>query len=119
MLGDIGYSAAIPYLDRLAVSQNHTPAVRSAAAQAIARMGVDPQQLNAAELFYELGEKFYYDNADIPADKRDPNAPANVWYWDEQKGLVRMQVPQGIFNEIMAMRRPSTRSSSGSRRATR
>ena len=30
-LGDIGYSAAIPYLDRLAVSQNHTPAVRNAA----------------------------------------------------------------------------------------
>ncbi|MEA2734048.1 MAG: hypothetical protein QOE14_499, partial [Humisphaera sp.] len=103
-LGEIGYSAAIPYLDRLAVSQDHTPAVRSAASQAIARMGVNPQQLNPSDLFYELGEKFYYDNADITADKRDPNAPANVWYWDEQKGLVRLQVPQGIFNEIMAMR---------------
>lgn len=103
-LGDIGYSAALPYLDRLAVSQEHTAAARQAAAQAIARMGVNPQQLNPSELFYELGEKFYYDNADITADKRDPNAPANVWYWDEQKGLVRTQVPQGIFNEIMAMR---------------
>jgi len=104
VLGEIGYSAAIPYLDRLAVSQQHTPAVRNAAAQAIARMGVNPQQINPSDLFYELGEKFYYDNADIQASKKDPNEPGNIWYWDEQKGLVRLQVPQGIFNEIMAMR---------------
>jgi CheY-like chemotaxis protein len=104
-LGDIGYSAAIPYLDRLVASKDATPAVKSAAAQALTRMGVaNPGSLNPSELFYELADKFYYDNADITADKRDPNLPANVWYWDEGKGLIRTQVPQAIFNEIMAMR---------------
>jgi hypothetical protein len=103
-LGEIGYSAAIPYLDRLATSREHNEGVRASAAQALQRMGANPAQINPSEAFYELAEKFYYDNADITADKRDPNAPANVWYWDDQKGLTRVQVPQGVFNEIMAMR---------------
>ncbi len=105
VLGDLGYGAAVPYLDRLAISDTTPPAARAAATSALQRMGAgDPRSANAAELFYELGEKFYYDNADITADKRDPKAPANIWYWDEQKGLIRQQVPQPIFNEIMAMR---------------
>ncbi len=105
VLGELGYGSAIPYLDRLAASNDQSPTVRSAAAQALMRMGAgNPNAMNPAELFYQLGERFYYDTADITADKRDPQAPANVWYWDEQKGLVRVQVPQPIFNEIMAMR---------------
>jgi hypothetical protein len=105
VLGELGYGAAIPYLDRLAASNDQSPTVRSAAAQALMRMGAgNPNAMNPAELFYQLGERFYYDTADITADKRDPKAPANVWYWDEQKGLVRTMVPQPIFNEIMAMR---------------
>ena len=104
-LGDIGYGAAVPYLAQLANSNERTPAIRSAAAAALQRMGAgDPRALNTGELFFELAEKFYYDTGDIQADKRDPENPANVWYWDETNGLVRRQVPQAIFNEIMAMR---------------
>ncbi|MEO6436910.1 MAG: hypothetical protein ABIP55_14275, partial [Tepidisphaeraceae bacterium] len=105
VLGDLGYGAAVPYLARLSSAADGNPAVRNAATIALARMGAgDARSLNAAELYFDLGEKFYYDNADITADKRDPNAPANVWYWSDANGLTRKQVPQSIFNELMAMR---------------
>jgi hypothetical protein len=105
VIGDIGYNVSVPYLARLANGNDQPQAVRLAASQSLQRMGVsDPRQVSPAESFYELAEKFYYDNADIAADRRDPNAPSNVWYWDEANGLQRKQVPQPIFNETMAMR---------------
>lgn len=105
VLGDLGYGAAVPYLSRVATGKDYTPAIRAAAANALARMGAgDAGSLNTGELFFDLADKFYYDNADITADKRDPQKPANIWYWDETNGLVRKQVPQSIFNELMAMR---------------
>ena len=105
VLGDLGYPAAVPYLAQLANSNQRPAAVRAAAATALTRMGAgDPRSLNVGELFFELAEKFYYDAADIQADTRDPENPANVWFWNENNGLVRKQVPQAIFNEIMSMR---------------
>ncbi len=103
ILGDIGYDAAVPYLARLANSSDAPASVKSAATRALRQMGAgDPSGLNAANLFYELGEKFYYDHAAIKADPRSPTA--NIWLWQEDKGLTRTQVPPEIFNEIMAMR---------------
>ncbi len=68
-------------------------------------MGVsDPHSINPAKAFYQLSEKFYYNNADISADVRDPKAKANIWYWNESTGLERKQVPPQIFSDIMAMR---------------
>ncbi|HYO10628.1 MAG TPA: hypothetical protein VER17_16800, partial [Tepidisphaeraceae bacterium] len=104
-LGELGYGSSVPYISRVANGNDYPAAARNAAAQALQRMGAgNAQQMNVADQFYELGEKFYYDNADIAADKRDPANPANIWYWDEGRGLIRVQVPQVIFNEIMAMR---------------
>jgi hypothetical protein len=104
-LGQIGYPEVVPYLARLSASDQSTPAVKSAAAQAMARMGAgDPRNVNASDEFFELSEKFYYDNAAITADTRTPGAPANVWFWDESRGLLRREVPAVIFNEVMAMR---------------
>ncbi|MGB7157331.1 MAG: hypothetical protein WBD40_04645, partial [Tepidisphaeraceae bacterium] len=54
--------------------------------------------------FYDLAEKFYYDNASITPDVRDAQTPANVWFWSNDKGLTYKAVPQQIFNEVMAMR---------------
>src|SRR5262249_14840782 len=49
-----------------------------------------------------LGEKFYYDTAAITADPR--NTSAYMWYWSDDKGLTKLDVPPPIFNELMAMR---------------
>ncbi|HWB53355.1 MAG TPA: HEAT repeat domain-containing protein, partial [Tepidisphaeraceae bacterium] len=102
-LGDIGYDATVPYLLRLAKSQDESDAVRMAAKQALTTMGAgDALKNSPAEMFYDLGERFYYNTAAISADMRLP--VADVWYWDEEKGLTRKEVPPQIFNDIMSMR---------------
>lgn len=102
VLADLGYDAAVPYLVRVARSAEDN-AVKQAAARALARMGVaNAESLNAADLYYQLAEKLYYDNASLVADQRRP--VAFVWFWEEDRGLQRVEVPSVIFNEIMAMR---------------
>ncbi|HEV2295169.1 MAG TPA: hypothetical protein VGR35_15045 [Tepidisphaeraceae bacterium] len=104
-IGDIGYDDGVPFLVRVANDDNAPGPVREAARQALARMGAgNPSDLNAADLFYELAEKFYYENASITSDVRGADQPANVWYWSSARGLVRRAVPQQIFNEVMALR---------------
>ena len=53
-------------------------------------------------LFELWAEKFYdHDNSlAVPANQMI----ANVWFWDEQEGLVREEVSPGVFDELMAMR---------------
>ena len=101
VLGDLGYDAAVPYLARLAQDAKAPAAARTAAQQALKRMGAGTD-LNPADLFYNLAEKFYYGNASISADPRNP--AAYVWYWDDTKGLTSRPVPPVIFNDVMAMR---------------
>ncbi|MGH7215370.1 MAG: HEAT repeat domain-containing protein, partial [Tepidisphaeraceae bacterium] len=103
VLGDIGYPESVPYLARLANSRSVAQPVRSAATQSLMQMGAgDPGGLNASNLFYDLAEKFYHDTASIVADHRTPTA--FVWFWDDNRGLMKRSVPAQIFNEIMAMR---------------
>ena len=102
-LGDIGYDVTIPYLLRLARDSDQSDAVRMAAKQALTDMGAGKVLKNSpAQVYYDLAEKFYYNTAAIGADMRLP--VADVWYWDEAKGLTRKQVPPQIFSDIMAMR---------------
>lgn len=98
-LGDLGYDSAAPYLAHLATSKGAPPTVKEAATQALAKLQVTG---SPADLFYGLGEKLYYDAADIQADGRSPDA--FVWFWAQDRGLTKINVPNAIFNEIMAMR---------------
>jgi hypothetical protein len=104
-LGNIGYDDVVPYLVKVAQNQETPGAAREAARQALARMGAgDASQLNAAQLFNDLAEKFYYENASITSDVRAADQPANIWYWNAERGLVRRSVPASIYHEIMAQR---------------
>jgi hypothetical protein len=102
VLGDLGYDAAAPYLARLTTAEGVPSEVRASAADALNRLGVRTSRgAGAADLFYDLAEKLYYDRASISADNR--LTVAYIWYWSEQ-GLVKRDVPPQIFNELMAMR---------------
>lgn len=103
ILGGIGYQASIPYLAELAQSSSQPDAVKQAAANALRQMGAgDASKINVAQQFYALANQFYASKADISADSR--NSSAFVWYWDDQKGLFKKDVPFEIFNDILALR---------------
>ncbi len=103
VLGDLGYDVAVPYLARLLQSTDTQGDVKEATVDALRRLRIsDPGTLVPANLFYALSEKFYYDNAAVRADKKNPIG--RVFYWNEDKGLTFLAVPQPIFHDVMARR---------------
>jgi hypothetical protein len=101
-LGDLGYDDAGPYLSRLAVSPQTPQGIRVAAHRALEKLGIsDTLAVDPAQLFYQLGEKLYYDRSSI-APSGDKTA--YIWYWDENMGLTKLDVPTPIFGDVMSMR---------------
>jgi hypothetical protein len=108
VLGDLGYRDAVPYLAKIVASADTTEPVKTAASDAISRIkaagGNDVDYANATpgDLFYSLAERFYYDQSAV---KPDPKQPASyIWYWADDKGLTKIDVPNPIFDDLMAMR---------------
>ena len=100
-LADIGYDAAVPYLTRLKDDPKQSSAIHAAAESALTQLGADTTNKNLADLFYAQAEKFYYGNAPIIFDPKSPTA--TMWGCDGTT-LSMTEVPQGIFNDLMAMR---------------
>ncbi len=101
-LGKIGYPQSQAYLKYI-VENDASAEVRQLAT--ISLMKIDPGTLkiSAAQLFFELAEKYYYHSQSLtPAEDADF---ANIWFLDtNQKRLARVEVPKSYFNELMAMR---------------
>jgi hypothetical protein len=100
-LADIGYDTAVPYLARLKEDPKQSLAIHEAAESALTQLGANTANKNLADLFYALAEKFYYGNAPIVFDPKSPTA--TLWGCDGTT-LSMTEVPQGIFNDLMAMR---------------
>ncbi|HQJ67895.1 MAG TPA: HEAT repeat domain-containing protein [Anaerohalosphaeraceae bacterium] len=101
-LGAIGYFEPLPYLKYTAEKEESSP-LREAALAAIARIDSSAQQIPAAELFFQLAEK-YYNREDSVAPSSEFSF-ANIWFWDaEQQMLSRVEVSREYFYELMAMR---------------
>jgi HEAT repeat protein len=101
-LGKISYPQSLPYLKYVIENENSTE-LRAMAQESIRQINPDMLQVPAAQLFYELAEKYYY-HAQSLAPAQDANF-ANVWFWDSNGGkLVREEVDKNYFNELMAMR---------------
>lgn len=105
-LGEIGYTQATPYLQKLIANPGLTEETKKSARKAISRIEqISARHMEAPtdELFYSLGVAYYNEHHDVRADPRLDNA--NVWYWDESlPGLSRTVVPTKIFGPVMAMR---------------
>lgn len=98
-----GYSDAAPYLARLVAGADTNGAVKQAATAALNDLTAgNAKSVNAASLFYDLGDRFYYGNSSITPDLKAH--VAYIWYWDETKGLTKKDVPPTIFGDVMAMR---------------
>ena len=101
-LGDIGYEPCVPYLARLATSPAAPQGVRVAARRALVHLGItDTAALDPAQQFFDLAEKFYYNKSSVTPSG---DATAYVWYWTDNMGLTKLDVPTPIFGDVMTMR---------------
>ena len=101
-LGKIAYPQAQPYL-KYVVEKDESGKLRTFAQNSLRQIDPDALQVSAAQLFYDLGEKYYY-HAQSLTPTEDASF-ANVWFWEPDSGkLAREQVDSIYFNELMAMR---------------
>ena len=101
-LGKISYPQSLPHLKYI-VENDDSSQLRTMASDSIRQINPAMLQVPAAQLFYELAEKYYY-HAESLAPAQDASF-ANVWFWDSEAGnLVREEVDRKYFNELMAMR---------------
>jgi hypothetical protein len=101
-LGAIGYPQSLPYL-RYVMKNDPSGEMRRQAAVAIQAIDPTAQSAPAAELFFQLAEKYYYHHESLaPVSKA---GQTNIWFWDtEKRRLVWQPVDAVLFHELMAMR---------------
>lgn len=101
-LGRIGYPESLGYLKFIAENDS-SQQLRQLAVDSMSQIDSASVNKSAAELFYELGESYYY-KAESLSPAADVNT-ANIWFWDKDtKRLVREEVNKAYFHEMMAMR---------------
>ena len=106
VMGDIGYSLAVPYLKAVAADDKVLAEVRSAAENALVK--IDEKTAlgrgTAADSFQILAQAYYDGRPSVgPADATEATNP--VWFYD--KGLnnvVDKRIPTAIWNDVEAMR---------------
>ena len=102
-LGEIGYPHAAPRIKERLQREGIPDAGEKAARTAlVACAGEDAFAKPLPELFYDLGEKYYYRAESLMPDSRYPTA--NVWYWSEERGVTFRQVPREVFCDVYTMR---------------
>jgi hypothetical protein len=101
-LGKISYPQSLPYLKYIVENSDSTE-LQQLAKTSIRQINPAMLSAPAAQLFYDLGEQYYY-HAESLAPPADANF-ANIWFWNpEEEKLHREQVAKGYFNELMSMR---------------
>jgi len=102
-LGAIEYPHAAARLKERAACSDVLPRVKQAAERALVACGGSAAlgQTTAA-LYYDQALSYYYQRESVAPDVRYKTA--NVWYWDEDRGLTYRVVPREIFCDIYAMR---------------
>jgi hypothetical protein len=101
-LGEIGYFEPLPYL-KLVAEKESSGELKKLAESAIARIDSSALKIPAAELFFQLAEKYY--NRDGSVAVNEEYRFANVWFWDPNTaGPTRQEVDKKYFYELMAMR---------------
>ncbi|MDD5327802.1 MAG: HEAT repeat domain-containing protein [Phycisphaerae bacterium] len=101
-MGEIKYPQSLGYLKYI-IEKGDSAELSKLAEQSIKQ--IDPSALKApaAQLFYQLGEDYYY-HAPSLAPAEDANF-ANIWFWSTaDRRLIREKVDKKYFYELMAMR---------------
>ncbi|MGD9691813.1 MAG: hypothetical protein AB7R63_07305 [Phycisphaerales bacterium] len=100
-LGRIGRGTALPYLAEVRESTK-SDAVRSAATEAIARVGGIPDGMSVSDLYVSLAERYA---GEAPELTRFPGESHQlVWTYESGVGLYATPVRSEVYHEAMAMR---------------
>jgi len=100
VLGDIGYTHAAPSLIALANDSQEAPDVRSAATRALERIGIALNS-NLSTMQTVVAKQFYDGQPSvIPPAMNGQNI---FWAWDPAEQLVVFDVPEEVFDDVMAM----------------
>ncbi len=105
VLGEIGYHAALPYLQEIVENDSNAPELIEVAKNSVKKitsMNSLPEGISSALLYEKLANDYYNETESlrVPQDQDI----ANVWFWDNRKGLVKEEVVRESFDELMAMR---------------
>jgi len=103
-LGEIGYQSAVPYIQEIVENENAGSELRTAALKALRSIRNQDNLAGkkAAAAFEQLALDYYshLDSLAVPAEQEQ----ANVWFWNDETGLVPEEVISDSFDELMAMR---------------
>ena len=100
VLGDIGYTHASPALLTLANADGANPAAAQAAAKALTAIDIDPNSNISTLQTVVAGQFFDRQVSVMPAAIAGVN---NFWVWDDMYGLETRDVPEAVFDDVMAM----------------
>jgi hypothetical protein len=101
-LGEIGYFEPLAYL-KLVMEKESSAELKSLAEMAITRIDSNALKIPAAELFFQLAEKYYNRDESVAMNEEYPFG--NIWFWDpNSSGPMRQEVDKKYFYELMAMR---------------
>lgn len=101
-LGEIGYAQSLGHLQYI-LENDISQQLKDFAARSIKMIDSASAKIPAAELFYQLGDQYYF-HSDSLAPAADFEF-ANIWFWDKaSQKLSRQEVEKDHFNELMAMR---------------
>lgn len=101
-MGAISYPQSLAHL-KYVIEKDDSDELVNLAKQSVNQIDPAALKLPAAQLFYLLGENYYYHvESLVPAEGAEF---ANIWFWDSAKQrLTREKVDKSYFNELMAMR---------------
>jgi hypothetical protein len=101
-LGQIGYPQCLAHL-KYVMENDASSELKGLATEGIQK--IDPATLSksSAELYFALGEKYYYHHESLGAQSKGGLSP--IWFWDKEKSrLAWKQIGSSYFHELMAMR---------------
>jgi hypothetical protein len=100
VLGDIGYAHASPALLTLVHAEGANPAAAQAAAKALGAIDIAVDSNISTLQTVVAGQFFDRQVSVMPAAVAGIN---NFWVWDDMYGLETRDVPEAVFDDVMAM----------------
>ena len=106
VLAEIGYPESLPALKQALEDNNTDPTAKMIIQAAYEKLTQRvPPSATSAELYLMLSHKWYQMSTDSPVIPQvDPDTDTGaVWTYDDEAGLVPIEVPGAIFGDVLAM----------------